>query len=80
MLVLIGLITSFIVAIIIAKILNRKFFSIWLTIVVAMLSVFVTIGVTFMLLENGITNQSMLYVVSAIFCWMSVYVMWKGRM
>lgn len=80
MIILIGLIISLIFAFIIHKVKQYNFFTIWLTIVVAMLSVFVTICVTFMLLENGITNQVMLYVVSAIFCWMSVYVMWKGRM
>ena len=80
MIILTDLIISLIFAFIIHKVKQYNFFTIWLTIVVAMWSVFVIIGVTFMLLENGITNQSMLYVVSAIFCWMSVYVMWKGRM
>lgn len=80
MLVLIGLIISLIFAFIIHKVKQYNFFTIWITIVVTMLSMFVTTCVTFMLLENGITNQVMLYVVSAIFCWMSVYVMWKGRM
>lgn len=80
MIILIGLIISLIFSFIIHEIKQYNFFTIWLTIVVAMLSVLVTISVTFMLLEDGITNQVMLYVVSAIFCWTSVYGMWKGMM
>lgn len=54
MLVLIGLIASLIVALIIAKILNRKFFPIWLCVFVTIGAIAVSILTVVSIVEYGI--------------------------
>ena len=61
MLVLIGLIASLIIALVIAKILNKKFFPIWLCVFVTMGAVAVSILTIATIVEYGIINESMLY-------------------
>ena len=77
MLVLIGLITSFIVAIIIAKILNRKFFSIWLCVFVTILTIAFSTLTIMTIVECGIINKSMLFLIGSVTCWISVVMMWR---
>lgn len=77
MLVLIGLIASLIVALIIAKILNRKFFPIWLCVFVTIGAVVVSILAIVTIVEYGIINESMLCLIGAIMSWISAVTMWR---
>lgn len=78
MLVLIGLIVSLVVALIIAKVLKRKFFLLWLCTVVTIGTVAVSILSILMIIQIGVTNESMLYLFAALLCWIASIVMWKG--
>ena len=78
MLVLIGLIASLIVALIIAKILNRKFFPIWLCVFVTIGAIAVSILSILTIIQVGVTNESMLYLFAVLLCWIASIVMWKG--
>lgn len=77
MLVLIGLIASLIVALIIAKILNRKFFPIWLCVFVTIGAIAVSILTVVSIVEYGIINESMLTLIGAIMSWISAVTMWR---
>lgn len=79
MLVLTGLIISLIVALIIAKILNRKFFPIWLCVFVTIGAVAVSILAIVTIVEYGIINESMLCLIGAIMCWISAVTMWRSE-
>lgn len=79
MLVLIGLIASLIIALVIAKILNKKFFPIWLCVFVTMGAVAVSILTIATIVEYGIINESMLYLIAAIMCWISAVTMWRSE-
>lgn len=78
MLVLIGLIASLIVALIIAKILNRKFFPIWLCVFVTIGAIAVSILSILTIIQVGVTNESMLHLFAVLLCWIASIVMWKG--
>lgn len=78
MLVLIGLIASLIVALIIAKILNRKFFLVWLCVFITMVTVVISFLSIVTIIEFGVTNESMLTLFVAILSWISSITMWKG--
>lgn len=77
MLVLIALIVSLIFALIIAKILNRKFFPIWLCVFVTIGAVAVSILAIVTIVEYGIINESMLCLIGAIMSWISAVTMWR---
>lgn len=77
MLVLIGLITSLIIALIISKILNRKFLPIWLCVFVTILTIVFSTLTIMTIVEYGIINKSMLYLTGAVMCWISVITMWR---
>lgn len=71
MLVLIGLIVSPVVAIIIAKILNRKFFPIWLCVFCTVGAIAASSLTIVAIAEYGITNGTMLCLIGSILCWIS---------
>lgn len=79
MLVLIGLIVSVIVALVLSKILNRKFYLIWLCVFVTMGAVAVSILTIGSIVEYGITNESMLCLIAAIMCWIGAVTMWRSE-
>lgn len=79
MLVLSDLIVSLIVALIIAKILNRKFFLIWLCIVATIGASAVSTLTIIMIIEYGIINKSVLFLIGAIACWISSITMWRSE-
>lgn len=79
MLVLIGLIASLIVALIIAKILNRKFFPIWLCVFVTIGAIAVSILTVVSIVEYGIINESMLTLIGAVMCWIGAVTMWRSE-
>lgn len=79
MLVLIGLITSLIIALIISKILNRKFLPIWLCVFVTILTIVISILTIMMIVEYGITNESMLTLIGVVMCWISAVTMWRSE-
>lgn len=78
MLVLIGLIASLIIALVITKILNKKFFPIWLCVFITIGAIAVSILTIVSIVEYGIINESMLCLIAAIMCWISSVTMWKG--
>lgn len=75
MLVLICLIVSLIVALIMAKILNRKFLSIWLCVFVTILTIVFSTLTIMTIVECGIINKSMLYLIGVVMCWISTVTM-----
>lgn len=77
MLVLTGLIISLIVALIISKIFNRKFLPIWLCVFVTIGAVVVSTLTIMMIIEYGIINESMLFLIGAIMSWISAVTMWR---
>lgn len=79
MLVLIGLITSLIIALIISKILNQKFLPIWLCVFVTILTIVISILTIMMIVEYGITNESMLTLIGVVMCWISAVTMWRSE-
>lgn len=79
MLVLIGLAISTIVALVIAKILNRKFFMIWLCVFITMGAIVISISVTGAIIISGITNKSMLYLIEAVLCWVASVIVWRDE-
>lgn len=79
MLVLICLIASLIIALVIAQILNRKFYLIWLCVFVTMGAVVISILTTTTIVEYGIINESMLYLIAAVMCWISAVIMWRSE-
>lgn len=79
MLVLIGLITSVIIALVIAKILNKKFFPIWLCVFVVIGAVVISALTIAMIVEYGIINESMLCLIAAIMCWIGSVTMWRSE-
>lgn len=79
MLVLIGLIASVIIALVIAKILNKKFFPIWLCVFVTMGAVAISILTIATIVEYGIINESMLCLIAAVMCWISAVIMWRSE-
>lgn len=78
MYVIFGLNVSFIVAWILHKILNRDFFSVWLCVFVTTLTVVVSFLTIVTITDFGVTNESMLYLVSAVLCWISSVTVWKN--
>ena len=79
MLVLIGLIASLIVALIISKILNRRFYPIWLCVFVTIGAIAVSTLTIMMIVEYGIINESMLTLIGAVMCWISAVTMWRSE-
>lgn len=78
--VLISLIVSIIIALIIAKILNRKFYPIWLCVCVTIGAIAVSILIIKRLIvEYEITNESMLYLIGAIMCWIGAVTTWRSE-
>lgn len=78
MLVLIGLIASLIVALIISKILNRKFYSIWICVFVTIWAIAFSTLTIMTIVEYGIINKSMLCLIVTIACWISAVTMWRS--
>lgn len=79
MLVLIGLITSLIIALIISKILNRKFLPIWICVFVTILTIAFSTLTIMTIVEYGIINKSMLFLIGATMCWICVVTMWMSE-
>lgn len=79
MLVLIGLAISIIVALVITKIFNRKFFMIWLCVFITMGAIVLSISATAVIITSGITNKSMLYLIEAILCWVASVIVWRDE-
>lgn len=79
MLVLTGLIISIIVALVIAKILNRKFFTIWLCVFITIGTIVISISVIASIIISGITNESMLYLIEAVLCWIASVIVWRSE-
>lgn len=76
--VLFGLIINLIMAWILSKILNRKFFLVWLCVFVTMGAVVISFFAIVTIIEFGVINESMLCLIAAIMCWISSVTMWKG--
>lgn len=79
MLVLISLITSLIIALIISKILNRKFLPMWLCVFVTILTIAFSTLTIMTIVECGIINKSMLYLIGVVMCWISAVTMWMSE-
>lgn len=79
MLVLIGLIASLIIALIISKILNRKFYPILLCITVTLLAIMISFLAIVTIMDFGIINESMLCLIVAVMCWISAVTMWRSN-
>lgn len=77
MLVLIGLIASLIIALVITKILNKKFFPIWLCVFITIGAIAVSILTIVSIVDDGIINESMLCLIAAIMCWIGSVTMWR---
>lgn len=79
MLVLIGLIVSLIIALIISKILNRKFYSIWLCVIVTIWAIMISFLTIVTIIDFGITNESMLFLIVAVLGWISSVTIWMSE-
>lgn len=79
MLVLIGLIVSLIVTLIITKILNRKFFPIWLCMLVTIWAIVISFLTIVTIIDFGVTNESMLCLIAAVFSWISLVTIWRSE-
>lgn len=79
MLVLIGLIVSFITALIISKILNRKFYPIWLCVIVTIWTIMISFLTIVTIIDFGITNESMLLLIIAVLGWISSVTIWRDE-
>lgn len=77
MLVLIGLIVSLIVALIIAKILNRKLYPIWLCVIVTTWAIMISFLAIVTIIDFGVTNESMLFLIIAVLGWISSVTIWR---
>lgn len=73
------LITSLIIALIISKILNRKFLSIWLFVFVTILTIAFSTLTIMTIVECGIINKSMLFLIGSVMCWISAVTMWRSE-
>lgn len=78
MYVILGLNISLIIAWILHKILNRNFFPVWLCVFVTILTVVVSFMTIITITDFGVTNESMLYLTSAVLCWISSVTVWKN--
>ena len=79
MLVLSGLIASLIVALIISKILNRKFYPIWLCVLVTMWAIMISFLTIVTIIDFGVTNESMLCLITAVLGWISSVTIWRAK-
>lgn len=78
MYVIFGLIISLVLAWILSKILNRKFFPVWLCVLITMVTVAISFLSIVTIIEFGVTNESMLTLFVAILSWISSITVWKG--
>lgn len=79
MLVLIGLIASLIIALIISKILNRRFYPIWLCVTVTLWAIMISFLAIVTIIDFGVTNESMLCLIVAVLGWISSITIWRGE-
>lgn len=79
MLILIDLIVSLIVAPIIAKILNRKFYPIWLCVFVTMWAIMFSFLAIVTIINFGVIKESILCLIVAVLGWISSITMWRDE-
>lgn len=79
MLVVIGLIVNLIVALIISKILNRKFYPICLCVFVTIWAIIISFLTIVTIIGFGVTNESMLCLITAVLGWISSVTVWRSE-
>lgn len=76
--VLVGLLASFAIAFIVCKIIKRSFVLVWLSTGVTMLTILLSVLVIYVIVSEGITDETMFGLLGAVMSWIASGLLWKG--